>query len=133
MSSAALRRQIEAALTDRIPSALTPAPRIIRPITTTGIRSVNEFLEGELPLGAITEIVGPQSSGRTSLCLSFIAHMTQAAKVYAWVDVSNALQPESAAAGGVELSQLLWCVVASRPPVQWLGLYRMLLHFPISI
>jgi hypothetical protein len=34
--------------------------------------------------------------------------MTQAAKVCAWVDVSNALHPESAAASGVDLSRLLW-------------------------
>jgi hypothetical protein len=34
--------------------------------------------------------------------------MTQAGKVCAWVDVSNALHPESAAATGVDLSRLLW-------------------------
>jgi recombination protein RecA len=34
--------------------------------------------------------------------------MTQAGKVCAWIDVSNALDPESAAATGVDLSRLLW-------------------------
>jgi hypothetical protein len=109
MSSAAiLRRQIEAALASRIPSALTPAPRIIRPIAPTGVRQLDALLDGGLPLGAITEMAGPECSGRTSVALSFIAQMTQAAKVCAWVDVSNALQPESAAAAGVDLSRLLW-------------------------
>jgi len=108
MNAAALRLQIEAALADRIPSALTPAPRAIRPVAPTGIANLDELLDGGLPLGAITEVVGPECSGRTSLALSFLAQMTQAGKVCAWVDVSNALDPESAAAIGVELNWLLW-------------------------
>jgi recombination protein RecA len=107
-STLALRRQIEAALTDRIPSALTPAPRILRPVASTGIAALDELLEGGLPLGAITEMVGPECSGRTSSALSFVSQMTQAEKVCAWIDVSNALDPESAAAIGVDLSRLLW-------------------------
>ena len=59
-------------------------------------------------MGAITELVGPESSGRTSLALSFIGQLTKAGKVCAWVDVSNALHPESAAASGIERSRLLW-------------------------
>lgn len=109
MSSAAtLRRQIEADLANRIPSALTPAPRTIRPVAATGIQTIDELLEGGLPLGAITEIVGPECSGRTSFALSFLAQVTQAEKVCAWIDVSDTLDPESAAAVGVDLSRFLW-------------------------
>jgi recombination protein RecA len=107
-SAAILRRQIEATLANRIPSALSPAPRTVRPIAATGIRTVDELLEGGLPLGAITEVVGPECSGRTTLALSFLAQMTQAEKVCAWIDVSDTLDPESAAAAGVDLSRLLW-------------------------
>jgi recombination protein RecA len=107
-STLALRQQIEAALADRIPSALTPAPRLLRPVASTGIPSIDELLEGGLPLGAITEMVGPECSGRTSLGLSFVSQMTQTGKVCAWIDVSNTLDPESAAATGVDLSRLLW-------------------------
>src|ERR1700744_2877688 len=103
-----LRRQIEANLAYRIPSALTPAPRTIRPVATTGIQTIDELLEGGLPLGAITEVVGPECSGRTSFALSFLAQMTQTEKVCAWIDVSDTLDPESAAALGVDLSRLLW-------------------------
>lgn len=106
--AATLRRQIEADLANRIPSALTPAPRTIRPVATTGIRTIDELLEGGLPLGAITEVVGPECSGRTSFALSFLAQMTQAEKVCAWIDVSDTLDPESAAAVGVDLSRFLW-------------------------
>src|ERR1700735_5097325 len=109
MSSAAiLRRQIESALANRIPSALTPAPRTLRPVLATGIQAVDELLEGGLPLGAITEIVGPEGSGHTSFALSFLASVTQAERVCAWIDVSDTLDRESAAAAGIDLSRLLW-------------------------
>jgi recombination protein RecA len=103
-----LRHQIESALANRIPSALTPLPRTMRPVAATGIPAVDDLLDGGLPLGAITEVVGPECSGRTSFALSFVAKMTQAEKVCAWIDVSDALDPESAAASSVDLSRLLW-------------------------
>ncbi len=107
-TSATLRRQIEATLASRIPSALTPMLRTLRPVAATGIQAVDDLLEGGLPLGAISEVVGPECSGRTSFALSFLAGMTQAEKVCAWIDVSDILDPESASAAGVDLSRLLW-------------------------
>jgi recombination protein RecA len=103
-----LRLQIETALANRIPSALTPAPRVVRPTAPTGIAALDDELGGGLPIGAITELAGPECSGRTSLALSFVAGLTQAARVCAWVDVSDALHPESAAAAGIDLDRLLW-------------------------
>jgi recombination protein RecA len=113
-SVAAIRLQVESGLADRIPSALTPAPRILRNTAATGICGLDELLRGGLPVGAISEIVGPECSGRTSLALSFVAQMIEAGKVCAWVDASDSLHPESAAAVGVNLSRLLWvrCGVA---------------------
>jgi recombination protein RecA len=107
-TAAALRLQIETALAHRIPSSLTPAPRTIRPLAPTGISTVDDLLQGGLPLGAITEIVGSECSGRTSFALSFTAQITQAGKVCGWIDVSNALSPESASAIGIDLNRLLW-------------------------
>jgi recombination protein RecA len=107
-SAATLRDQIEASLAHRIPSALTPLPRTIHPVTTTGIVSIDAILDGGLPVGSITEVVGPECSGRTTFALSFVAGLTQNAKVCAWVDVSDTLHPESAAASGVDLTRLLW-------------------------
>jgi recombination protein RecA len=107
-STTVIRLQIEAALAHRIPSALTQAQRILRPMASVGIDAVDELLEGGFPLGAVAEIVGPECSGRTSLALSFLSRMTQTAKVCAWIDISNAFHPESAAAAGVDLSRLLW-------------------------
>jgi RecA/RadA recombinase len=107
-SATAIRHQVESSLSQRIPSALTPLPRTIRPVTATGIPSIDAMLEGGLPVGAITELVGPECSGRTAFALSFVARLTQSTKVCAWVDVSDTLHPESAAASGVDLPRLLW-------------------------
>jgi len=116
-SAASIRLQIEAALAARIPSALTPLPRIIRPVSPTGVDEVNELLNGGLPLGAISEFVGPESSGRTSLALSFVAQLTSSGSVCAWIDVGDALSPECAAAAGIDLQRLLWvrCGVTTKP------------------
>lgn len=107
-SASVLRLQIESTLASRIPSALTPAPRPLRPVAATGIAALDEQLEGGLPVGAISELAGPECSGRTSVALAFVAGLTQAAKVCAWVDVADALDPVSAAAAGVDLARLLW-------------------------
>lgn len=107
-SAATIRLQIEAQLARKIPSALTPAPKVIRPIAPTGVSELDELLEGGLPVGAISEIVGPESSGRTAVALSFVSQLTHAGRVCAWVDVSDALCPESAAAAGIELAHFLW-------------------------
>jgi recombination protein RecA len=107
-TAATLRAEIEASLAHKIPSALTPVQRILRPVVATGIQTLDQVLEGGLPVGAITEIVGPECSGRTALVFSFLAGITRAAEVCAWIDVSDAFHPESAAASGVDLERLLW-------------------------
>jgi recombination protein RecA len=107
-SAAALRLEIERTLERRFPAALTPAPRTIREVYATGIGEVDELLNGGLPIGAISELIGPEFSGRTSLALAFVAQRTTEARPCAWVDVDDALDPESAAANGVRLRQLLW-------------------------
>jgi recombination protein RecA len=107
-SAATLRLVIER----RFPSALTPAPRVLREVAATGIAEVDAHLDnglgGGLPVGAISELTGPASSGRTSLALSFLARRTAESRACAWVDASDAFDPESAAASGVILPQLLW-------------------------
>jgi hypothetical protein len=115
-SASALRIQIENALERRFPAALTPVPRTIRETASTGIPEVDLLLDGGLPVGAISEITGPVSSGRTSLALAFLAGRTQEDRVCAWVDASDAFDSESAAANGVALRQLLWVRCKSRGP-----------------
>ena len=107
-AASALRLQIEKSLENRFPSALTPVPRTFREVASTGIDEADELLDGGLPVGAISEITGPASSGRTSLALAFLAQRTAEDRVCAWVDTSDAFDPESAAASGASLRQLLW-------------------------
>lgn len=123
-TASAVRHQIEAKLAHRIPSALTPAPKLIRSVVPTGVSEVDAVLEGGLPVGAITEMVGPESSGRTAIALSLLRHLTHAGRVCAWVDVSDTLSPESAAAVGIDLGRLLWarCGVSqsqAKPSVEY--------------
>jgi RecA/RadA recombinase len=114
ITASALRLQIESTLSRKIPSALTPAPKMMRPVAATGIEELDDVLRGGLPIGAISEMVGPECSGRTSVALSFLAQMTQGGKVCCWIDVANTFDPASAAAIGVDLTRLLWvrCGVA---------------------
>jgi hypothetical protein len=107
-AASTLRLQIEQALESRFPAALTPAPRTMREVASTGIEEADRLLDGGLPVGAISEITGPASSGRTSLVLAFLARRTAEERVCAWVDAGDAFDPESAAANGVNLRRLLW-------------------------
>ena len=107
-SSAAIRKQIETDFQDRYPSVLTPAARTIRETARSGIFEIDALLNGGLPVGAISEITGSVSSGRTNIALSFLARRIEDGSVCAWIDAGDALDPESAAANGVSLEHLLW-------------------------
>ena len=107
-SSAALRQQIESAFQHRYPSVLTPSARTIREVAPTGIAQIDELLNGGVPIGAITELTGPASSGRTSIAISTLAQRTRDGSVCAWIDAKDSFDPESAAANGVSLNHLLW-------------------------
>ena len=62
----------------------------------------------DLPRGAITDISGPISSGRTALLHAILAEATQAGECCAWVDGRDSFDPASAAGAGVQLDKLLW-------------------------
>jgi len=62
----------------------------------------------QLPTGAITEISGAISSGRTALMHAILAEATQRGEFCALVDPLGAFDPESAAQAGVDLRRLLW-------------------------
>jgi hypothetical protein len=107
-STAAIRLQIETTLANRVPAALTLKIKQAPELFPTGIRGVDAILGGGIPRGCITEVAGAASTGKTSFGLSTIAAITQSGAPCAWVDVSDALSPESAAAANVVLKRLLW-------------------------
>ena len=107
MHSVILRARLESALGERIPSPFTDLDRRVFERVPTGIAPL-DALTGGLPRGAITEIFGPASSGRTSTMVSILAEATASDEVCALVDGNDAFDPKSAAAAGLELDRLLW-------------------------
>jgi len=61
--SATIRLQIEAALAHKVPSALTPAPRVIRPVAAKGIGEMDDRLHGGLPVGLSASWLGRSARG----------------------------------------------------------------------
>jgi recombination protein RecA len=62
---------------------------------------------GGVPRGRVTEIYGPESSGKTTLCLHVIANAQRAGGVAAFVDAEHALDIEYARKLGVDVDNLL--------------------------
>jgi recombination protein RecA len=62
---------------------------------------------GGVPRGRITEIYGPESSGKTTLCQHIIANAQRAGGYAAFVDAEHALDPSYAAKCGVDTNNLL--------------------------
>lgn len=62
---------------------------------------------GGIPRGRVTEIFGPEASGKTTVCLHIIAEAQKAGGVAAFVDAEHALDPERAKSIGVDLENLL--------------------------
>ncbi|HEY3757712.1 MAG TPA: recombinase RecA [Opitutaceae bacterium] len=62
---------------------------------------------GGLPRGRIVEIYGPESSGKTTFCLSLIAEAQKNGGLAAFIDVEHALDPKYARIVGVNLDDLL--------------------------
>ena len=74
----------------------------------SGVAALDALLDGGVPRGRISEVLGPPSSGRTSLLLTLLATTTRRGDVVAWVDLADALHPESCTQAGVDLHRLLW-------------------------
>ena len=62
---------------------------------------------GGIPRGRITEIFGPESSGKTTVCQHIIAEAQRRGGVAAFIDVEHALDPGYARACGVNVDELL--------------------------
>ncbi len=107
IQAAVLKREIEAKLASRIPAALSPVPQQTPRVHSTGNARIDSLLGGGLPLGSVCELTGPEGSGRSSIALSVLASAS-CEGACAYIDVSDTLWPQSAAAAGVELNNLLW-------------------------
>src|SRR6202795_1897715 len=102
-------------------AAVVPASRLdVRPapeMVSSGVPQLDS-LTGGLARGCLTEICGAASSGRTNLLLCALARATQRGEVCALVDTSDAFDPTSAAAAGMEMNRLLWVRCVERNPLR---------------
>jgi recombination protein RecA len=106
-SLATLRSKIEADLRGRVASPFAYRDRNTFELVSTGIPEM-DALVGGLPRGAMTEVCGAASSGRTSLLLSALASRTAEGEVCALVDARDSFDPLTGNAAGIALDKLLW-------------------------
>jgi len=78
-----------------------------RETLATGVTEIDALSNG-LPRGAITEITGATSSGRTSVLLSVLAQASWGNEACALIDMGDRFDPASAAYAGIALNRLLW-------------------------
>ena len=104
-SPAAIRVQIETTLAHQVPAALTLKIKQAPELFPTGINEVDAIPGGGVPRGSITEVAGAASTGKISFELCAIAAITQSGAACAWVDATDALSPESAAAANIVLKR----------------------------
>lgn len=65
-------------------------------------------LAGGLPRGQVSEVVGPASSGRTSVAWAALAAASRRGESIALIDTCDRFDPPTAQACGIDLSRLLW-------------------------
>ena len=87
---------------------LGQAERLVTEAISTGSVALDIALGvGGIPKGRITEIYGPESSGKTTLALHLVAEAQKAGGICAYVDAEHALDPEYARRLGVNIDSLL--------------------------
>src|SRR5271169_314115 len=106
-SPALLRAHVESALGEHFSSTLLLHEKAAPLTVSTGVAAL-DALTGGLPRGALSEIIGPASSGRTGVMLAALALATRREEACALVDASDNFDPASAAVAGVDLERLLW-------------------------
>jgi recombination protein RecA len=78
------------------------------PVVSTGSLGLDLALGvGGLPRGRVVEIYGPESSGKTTLCLQVVAEMQKLGGTAAFIDAEHALDPTYAQKLGVKVGDLL--------------------------
>lgn len=106
--STALRGMWDSAKVGRGLAGFTARQREDVELQPCGIAELDALLGGGFPRGSLVEVCGSASSGRTSLSLALLAQATARQEACAFVDVSDALDPWSVAAAGVDMRRLLW-------------------------
>jgi recombination protein RecA len=107
MKAALSKTELEANMTSRFGDAFRVHEKAVVETLSTGVAEIDD-LTGGLPRGAISEIFGPASSGRTSLMYSMLSYATRHEETCALVDTNDVFAPTAATASGVDFDRLLW-------------------------
>jgi hypothetical protein len=105
------RAAVESLLRERkLDRTLTTSQPLTTPDTGVAfqLQALDTYLQGGLPAGQLSEVVGPPSSGRTTIVWQWLAAATNRGDTVALVDTFDRFDPPSATACGIELSRLLW-------------------------
>jgi recombination protein RecA len=105
LESALRERKLDRTLTTALPPLERVDPSAYIP---TGLPTLDAHLRSGVPRGQMSEIVGPQSSGRTTLALQLLAAATREGELVAFVDTFDRLDVASLVAAGADLSRVLW-------------------------
>jgi hypothetical protein len=96
-------RKLDRTLTSTLPERL--GEDAVAPLDTDAL---DRGLAGGLPRGQVSEVVGPASSGRTSVAWAALAAATRRGESVALIDTFDRFDPPTAHACGMDLSKLLW-------------------------
>ncbi len=95
-------RKLDVTLTSASPWAPRDPDR-----APTGVGGIDEVIGG-LPRGQVSEVVGPRSSGRTTVWCRMLASAAERGEAVGLIDTCDRFDPASASASGLALSSLLW-------------------------
>ena len=98
-------RKLDRTLTSTLPPLESRDEHAIAP---TGVKALDARLGGGFPRGQLSELIGPRSSGRTSLLLHMMAGATARGELVALIDALDRLDIASAEEADVDLDRLLW-------------------------
>jgi len=101
-------KRLDRTLTPALPAGSWNGPHDDLVVAATGLPSLDDRLGGGLPRGQLSELIGPRSSGRTSVLLHALAAATARGELVALVDALDRLDVASAHAAGIDLDRLLW-------------------------
>ena len=107
MRAAFSKDELESEIAGRFGKTFKLPEKTPAEILSTGVAEV-DALVGGIPRGAISEMFGPASSGRTSLMLSMLAYATTHDEICALVDTNDVFAPEAAVVTGIDFDRLLW-------------------------
>ena len=96
-------KKLDRTLTSQLPDRL--GEDAVAPLDTDAL---DRGLAGGLPRGQVSEVVGPASSGRTSVAWAALAAASRRGESIALIDTFDRFDPPTAQACGLDLSKLLW-------------------------